>query len=179
MVEQRGKQFTGPALYDVTLSGTTATVRAMLADNVTATDIKTGKPKKLAMTDADSSTLASASHGAPASFILDDQGDGELLFLHGLATSKPTARVLDLSTQVDDTQIATTSKQTLLVTDNKGGNVYAVTGPFTPGTAYTAVPSDSTTNPGALGTINLKTGTITPWLTGLTNPHGLLFTTLP
>jgi hypothetical protein len=61
----------------------------------------------------------------------------------------------------------------MLIVDGKQNTIYSVTlnTGFTPGTIYTEAPSDSGVA-GFVGTVNLKTGTITPTVVGLTSPTG-------
>jgi hypothetical protein len=60
----------------------------------------------------------------------------------------------------------TTSKKASHVVSHKGG--------FTTGTVYTEAPGDSGVA-GFVGTIDLKTGVITPVIIGLVSPTGLGF----
>ncbi|GDY33631.1 hypothetical protein [Gandjariella thermophila] len=171
-----GKTFTKPALYKVTLSGTTATAISVFQDNSTATDAATGKPTTLNLSDPDSNTVMPAA--APrfaGDLLLDSQGDGQLVFLAHPGSSNQAATVLKLNTQVDDTAVATASAGTLYVTDTAANKVIAVHGSFTAGDVFTAVPSDSKALAGTLGQLDLKTGTVSPFGKGFTNPHGLLF----
>ncbi len=171
-----GKTYTKPALYKVTLSGTTATATPVLGDNSTATDANSGQQTTLNLSDPDSNVVMPAS--APrfgGDVMLDSQGDGEQIFLHNAGSSNQSATVLKLNTQVDDTAVATGSKGTLYVTDTAANKVVAVKGSFTAGDVFTAVPSDSKALAGTLGKLDLKTGTVSPFGKGFTSPHGVLF----
>jgi hypothetical protein len=76
---------------------------------------------------------------------------------------------------VDDTAFAGDHDGTLFVVDSGRNDVVAIHGPFQRGEAITSVPNDSTVLPTVLGTIDLKTGTVSAFGTGLGNPKGLLF----
>ncbi|WEB44476.1 MULTISPECIES: hypothetical protein [Streptomyces] len=77
--------------------------------------------------------------------------------------------------KVDDTAIATSTRGTLYVTDPGTNQVVAVCGPFAPGQTFAAVPDDSKVLAGALGSLNLRTGSVSPFGKGFKSPHGLLF----
>ena len=65
----------------------------------------------------------------------------------------------------------------MLIVDGKQNTTYSVTikmTGFLPGTVYTEAPSDSGVA-GFVGTVDLKTGTITPTIIGLSSPTGLAF----
>jgi hypothetical protein len=116
--------------------------------------------------------------------MLNSQGDQELIFS---GASGQNLQVLKISSPVDDTAWATSASGTLYTTDSGADTVDAITGSFTPGTAYTAVTpcnanSAPTTCPAPgysgnyLGTINLKTGKIgTAAVNGPVTPKGLIF----
>ncbi|MEY9967995.1 hypothetical protein ABIA33_006075 [Streptacidiphilus sp. MAP12-16] len=172
-----GKTYSKTALYTAELvagaagKDGTVTLTAVIADNATATDAVTAKSTKLNLSDPDSSEqVPSAVAGFGGDLLLDSQGDKQLVFLHG----KSTPKVLNLTTQVDDTAFATNSTGTLYVVDSKSNKLLAITGPFTSGEAFTSVPSDSTTLPGTLGRIDLSTGTVSAFAS-LGSPKGLLY----
>jgi hypothetical protein len=113
-------------------------------------------------------------------FMLNSQGDEELIFS---GASGQNLQVLKLSNSVDDTAWATSATGTLYTTDSGANTVDAITGSFTPGTAYTAVTpcnansaasTCSTLN--TLGTINLKTGAVgNVVVIGPVQPKGMIF----
>lgn len=171
---------TGPALYHVTLDGSTATATSVFQDNATATDAVTGKPTTLNLSDPDSSELMpNAGERFAGDFLLDSQGDKQLVFLkddgRGMNEGHAPATVLNISTQIDDSAVATSDKGVLYVTDSKGNTVDAICGGFKEGQMFVSVPSDSDTLASTLGTVDLKTGTITSFATGIANPKGELF----
>jgi len=171
---------TGPAVYRAQLAGGTAALTPVFTDTSLATTANSGanngRTEKLALTDPDSSEVVpSASPRFAGDFVLDAQGDKELVFTGNATGSKPSLSVLHTSTEVNDTAWATATQGTLYVTDNASNSLLAIRGTFSPGTAYSAVPKDSSRNPGTVGTLNLKTGTVTPFATGLGSPAGVLF----
>jgi hypothetical protein len=174
-----GTTYSAPALYKVTLDDTTAKVSSVLQDDSTATDAVTGKSVTLNLSDPDSSE--NVPHSVPrfgGDLLLDSQGDSQLIFLKHVGNHTQTATVLNLNTQVDDTAFATTGwcgSGTLYVVDSGKGNLIAIRGDFRSGQAFTSVPKDSTTLPATLGGLDLKTGQVTPFATGMGNPKGLLF----
>jgi hypothetical protein len=180
-----------PAVFVVTLNAgaKTAAAAPYYADNATATGVNApnaGKKVTLALTDPDSNLVVPTSSPAFAGdFMLNSQGDEELIFSD---TSGKNLKVLKTSNSVDDSAWATSASGTLYATDSTANTVDALTGTFTPGTAYTAVtPCNAngapTTCPAAgfaansLGTINLQTGAIgTVALSGgFVQPKGLIF----
>jgi hypothetical protein len=178
--DANGTTYSQSALYTVTLADGVARWKTVIKDSATATDAVTGKKVTLNLSDPDSSENVPWS--VPrfgGNFLLDSQGDSQLIFLKTQGHKASSATVLNLTTQVDDTAFATSEDQTLYVVDSGNNDILAITGPFTPGEAFTSVPKDSTTLPSTLGVINLKTGAVTPFGTGLGSPKGLLFVSEP
>ncbi len=117
-------------------------------------------------------------------FVLNSQGDQQLIFS---GASGQNLQVLKIPTPVDDISWATSATGTLYTTDSGSDTVDAVTGPFTPGTLYTAVTPCNANNapntcpgPGfpanSLGTIDLKTGAISQVaVMGVFAPKGMIF----
>ena len=179
-----------PAVYAVTLNAAakTAAVAPFFADNATATGVNAPNASKkvaLALTDPDSSLIVPSSSPAFAGdYMLDSQGDEELIFSDATGQN---LQVLKISNSVDDTAWATSATGTLYTTDSTSNTVDSLTGTFTPGTAYTAVtpcnansaPSTcpaGTYGPNSLGTINLKTGAISNvTVNGPVFPKGMVF----
>lgn len=163
----------GPALFKVTLLHQQATLTPVLSGDATATDIPTASKVTLNLTDPDSISIDSRGQ-----LVLDSQGDGELVFLKNPGTTSQTVSRLLLGTQVDDSQWIPNESGSgrLVIVDSKADTIYVVShkGGFTTGTVYTEAPSDSGVA-GFVGTINLKTGLITPVIIGLVSPTGLGF----
>ncbi len=180
-----------PAVFAVTLNAgaKTAAAAPFFADNATATGVNApnaGKTVTLALTDPDSNEVVpSSSPEFAGDFMLNSQGDQELIFS---GANGQNLRVLKISNPVDDTAWATSASGSLYATDAGADTVDAITGSFTPGTAYTAVaPCNANSAPtvcptppaypgNSLGTINLKTGAVGKVaLTGPITPKGLIF----
>jgi hypothetical protein len=179
-----------PAVFAVTLNAgaKAAAVAPFFADNATATGTDAphaGQKLYLALTDPDSNGVVPL--GSPqfaGDFMLDSQGDEELVFS---PAGGQNLQVLKISNSVDDVAWATGASGTLYATDSSANTVDAITGSFTPGTAYTAVtPCNANSAPtvcpapgypdNSLGTINLKTGMIGKVaVIGPLAPKGLIF----
>jgi hypothetical protein len=179
-----------PAVFAVTLNAgaKTAAVAPFFADNATAAGVNApnaGKKVTLALTDPDSNGVVPP--GSPefaGDFMLNSQGDQELIFS---GASGQNLQVLKISNPVDDIAWATSASGTLYTTDSGADTVDAITGSFTPGTAYTAVtPCNANSAPtncpapgypaNSLGTINLKTGAVGKvTVIGPVAPKGLIF----
>ncbi|MBV9689267.1 MAG: hypothetical protein JO202_06105 [Ktedonobacteraceae bacterium] len=160
-----------PAVDQITLSNGKAILTPVLKGNDTATDLVTGKKITLNLTDPDSLSIDSQGN-----LVQDSQADAELIFLHNPGTATQTVTRLSVGTQVDDSLWIPSSKGRLLVADSSGNTIYAVTldKGFTRGTVYTEAPSDSGVA-SFVGTLDVKTGTITPVIIGLKSPTGLAF----
>jgi hypothetical protein len=168
-----------PALVIATLHGGMVDVEPVLSGDANATDIPTGNPVALNLTDPDS--LAIDPRG---NVLLDDQADGMLIFIRHPFSDTPAVGRLNLTlggnlATVDDTAFAPASNSFMLVADlgnpmaGDGGTVYRIDRPpfgFEPGTAYSA--SDTA---GFVGTLNLDTGAITTIVTGLSSGRGVFF----
>ncbi len=169
----------GPAVYTVKLSGATAQLTPLFADNATAVAVNGptgGKTVNLALTDPDSSRVVPQSSPRFAgSFMLDGQADMQLIFLSQERRSPAKLSVLTVSTPLDDTAFATSSHQTLWLTDPVANELVSVTGVFTSGEAVSTVTPDI--GPSYLATLNLTTGALTPVPgLGTMQPKGLIFT---
>ncbi len=170
---------TGPAAYSVALTGTTAKLTPLFTDNASATvanGAQAGAKTTLALTDPDSNTLVPAAASRfKGNFMLDAQGDRQLIFAANLGTSKQTLQALTVAQPLDDTVFAAHSDQTLWITDPSSNNIYSVTGPFESGQAISTIAPD--TGATSLATLNLGTGTLTPIKElAAIHPKGLMFT---
>lgn len=168
----------GPAAYTVKLSGSVAQLTPLFADNATAVAVNgpgAGTTVTLALTDPDSSRVVPRSSPRFAgSFMLDGQADLQLVFLSDHGRSAGKLSVLTVSTPLDDTAFATSSHQTLWLTDPAANELVSVSGTFASGQAVSTVTPD--TGPSYLATLNLTSGTLTP-VAGLggVQPKGLMF----
>jgi hypothetical protein len=160
-----------PALYSVTLSGTTATLTPVLKGGATATTLNPPITKTtLPLTDPDSMMIDPQT----GDLVLDSQGDQQLLFIHNPGSAGQTVKVLSVGTPVDDTVWPTSSKGCMIIADNASGVYSACSSTWVPGTPLTAAPNDSTII-SFVGTLSLGSGQITPIIVGMNNPHGMAF----
>lgn len=167
--------FTHSAMFKVTLSGTTATLSPTFMDNAQATDVVSGKPITLNLSDSDSSTVVPSSDKQfGGDLVLDSQGDSELVFVHNPGSSNQSLSHLSIGTQVDDFVWASSAKGTLYVVDSGDNTIHAISGTFKPNTVFVACPSDSGVG-GFVGALDLTTGNIQPFAIGFKSPKGLLF----
>jgi hypothetical protein len=182
-----------PAVYVVTLNARTkvATVRPLYYDESLArlaNGTGAGKLVRLALTDPDSNEVVPwQSPRFGGDFMLDSQGDQELIFDHPDGW-RPGLTVLRLPRSVNDSAWATAPFGALYASDSGADTVDAVFGRFPVGTMYSAAtPCDSNSAPATcpapgfpanyLATVNLRTGSLVPVpLTGAAlQPGGLIF----
>lgn len=162
---------TAPAIVSATPSGNTVQVSGVLAGNATATNIATGKPTTLNLQDPDS--LIAGPNGG---LVLTSQADSQLVFVANPGTASQSVSVLPLTAQVDDTAFASGGLGTLLFADKKANAIYALTGDFTPGGAYSAAatPNSGVGTP-SISSVDLATGVLTPIASGLGGVGGEAF----
>jgi hypothetical protein len=164
-----------PAVYAVVLDPETsvASVSPLFFGESTATAANgsdQGQTVTLGLTDPDSSEIVPGSSPRFAhDFVLDSQGDREQIYVPNPGGPAQQLSVLALSQSIDDTAWVTSRKGTLYASVSSANAVDAVSGTFTPGTAYVAAtpcgansaPANCTT-PNFLATLNLRTGQVTP-----------------
>jgi hypothetical protein len=182
-----------PAVYAVTLHPAThvASVTSLYSIAATAklaNGPRAGKSVRLKLTDPDSSEVVpSVSPRFAGSFMLDAQGDQELIFDHPIDWHVHLKALL-LPTSIDDSAWATRSLGAIYTTDASADTLDVVFGPFKVGTMYTAVtPCNANSAPATcpapgfpanyLGTISLKSGAISKVATGgaTLNPKGMIY----
>jgi hypothetical protein len=145
-----------PALYTVTISGTTASLTPVLKGGAKADTLNPPVTSTtLPLTDPDSMMI-----DPQGDLVLDSQADMQLLFIHNAGTPSQTVKVLGVGTPVDDTVWPTSTNGCMIIADN--------------GTPLTAAPNDSTII-SFVGTVSLGSGQITPIIVGMNNPHGMAF----
>jgi hypothetical protein len=166
---------TGPAIVSVRLSGSTVDIEPVLAGTANAINILTDSTVQLNLQDPDSMTLDPLGN-----IVLDNQGDQQLIIVSH--PGEPNQRVLQLplscltpsgpmAVETDDTAFVTSSEGFLLFADKKLNTVYTLSKKsFVPGTAYTAADGGP-----FVGTVDMTSGVVTPIVTGLGNPGGLVF----
>jgi hypothetical protein len=177
----------GPAVYKLTLlpARHVAKLASLFADNAKATVVPQGKKTRLALTDPDSSALVPASASSfGGDFVLNSQGDQQLIFVGHPGTRQQSLTALNLSQSVDDIAWATRAAGMILTTDASANAIIAVRGGFATGAAYTAVtpcnansaPATCTT-PNYFGTINPKSGAVAAMRVGgvAFQPKGMIY----
>jgi hypothetical protein len=182
-----------PAVYVVTLNAQEkiAHVSPLYYDEAPAFQANgtaAGKTIRLALTDPDSNEVVPwAAPRFAGDFMLDSQGDQELIFDHFTGWHQ-SLTALHLPASVDDSAWATTRHGALYVTDGTDDTVDVVSGRFTVGTMYSSVtPCDSNSAPATcpgpgfpanyLASTSMRTGALTPVpLTGpVLRTEGMIF----
>ncbi|HEY2465327.1 MAG TPA: hypothetical protein VGI32_14810 [Steroidobacteraceae bacterium] len=166
---------TGPAIISARLRDGVVQVEPLLMGDATAIDASTGATVTLNLQDPDSMTL-----DPQGNIVLDSQADQELIYVTHPGEPNQQAVRLPLSwvspkgraaVEVDDTNFATSSQGFILFADKDLNTVYKLTRPgFVPGSAYTAADGGP-----FVGTLDLTSGIITPVVTGISNPGGLVY----
>jgi hypothetical protein len=160
---------TFPAVDKITLAGGKASLTPVLLGNATATDTTTNQPVTLNEIDPDSMLV-----DPQGNVVLDNQAGAELVFLHNAGSSQQTVTRVAIGTAVDDFGWATAASGFFFIVDGPANMIWKMTATFTPGTVYVEAPNDSGVA-SFVGTLDLKTGIITPIAVGFASPTGLLF----
>jgi hypothetical protein len=166
---------TGPAIVTARLQGNLVEVEPVLAAQADAIDITTDATGQLNLQDPDSMTLDPLGN-----IVLDSQADQELIIVSNPDSTNQRVLRLPLiymaasgpkSVEVDDTAFVTSSEGFILFADKGLNAVYKLSkNAFAPGAAYTAADGGP-----FVGTLDVTTGVITPIVTGLKNPGGMMF----
>lgn len=163
-----------PAVDEITLNpDLSITLTPILMGNATAVDSTTGKTVTLNLTDPDS--LSTDTKG---NLVLVSQADSELITITDPGNSKQIVTSLPEGDQLDDTVYPSGAGRLLVV--DAGGSTYWISKDtkFTAGSIYTEAPNDSgVTN--FVGTVDPKTGFITPFAVGFTKATGMVFVPNP
>jgi hypothetical protein len=165
----------GPSIVRATLNQVnhTVVVTPVLSGTPFAVNIPFGTVSRLNLIDPDSMILTPSGE-----ILLDDQGDGQLVFWP-VASPKANVSVLPLlgTVQVDDTVFATSNHGFLMVADSGANTIYKVTAPVWPlGGAFSAAAAVSTPAFTAyVGELDLTSGAVVPVVTNLMNPKGMAF----
>jgi hypothetical protein len=160
-----------PAVDEIKLNNNhTISLTPILMGNATATDSLTHKTVTLNLTDPDS--LSTDGKGA---LVLVSQGDSEIITITDPGGLKQAASALAVGTQLDDT-VYPSGAGRLLVTDGVSGNTFWISKDtqFPAGSIYTQAPNDSGVV-NFVGTVNPKTGFVTPLAVGFTKATGMVF----
>jgi hypothetical protein len=165
----------GPAIVGAHLEGNLVEVESVLAGNANAIDIPTDATVQLNLQDPDSMTLDPLGN-----IVLDSQGDQELIIVSNPESRNQRVLRLPLSylaaggptsVETDDTAFVTSSEGFLLFADKGLNTVYKISkSAFVPGTAYTAADGGP-----FVGALDMTTGVVTPIVTGVKNPGGMIF----
>ncbi|MGA8220355.1 MAG: hypothetical protein WB780_01790 [Candidatus Acidiferrales bacterium] len=166
---------TGPAIVSAHIEGSTVQVEPVLAGEASAIDIPTDTTVKLNLQDPDSMTLDPLGN-----LVLDSQGDQQLIIVSDPGSPNQRALRLPLSflsaagpmpVETDDTAFVTSTEGFLIFADKGLNTVYTLRrNAFSPGSAFTAADGGP-----FVGTLDLTTGVITPVVTGLSNPGGMMY----
>jgi hypothetical protein len=170
-----GNPNTGPAIVSAKLRGGVVQVEPVLMGNATAVDVLTGANITLNLQDPDSMTLDPLGN-----IVLDSQADHELIYVTHPGAPNQQALRLPLSflsenaampVETDDTAFVTSSQGFILFADKGLNTVFKLTrAGFVPGSAYTAADGGP-----FVGTVDLTSGIVTPVVTGIKNPGGLVY----
>jgi hypothetical protein len=175
---------TQPAVYQAALDDSTHTayLTPVYYDNSAATSINTGGHVTLGLSDPDTNfVMPAGTPSFPGALAQISQADGQIIFSTPSLTATPNLQVLNVTDNkagnippIDGFAVATASQGTLYVVDAKAGTIQAFNTTGWPvGTVFVGEPSDNA-NP-LVGTLNLKTGIITPFSNTFASPKGLLF----
>lgn len=166
---------TEPAIVSVRLQDGIVQVEPLLAGNASAIDVPTDATVKLNLQDPDSMTLDPLGN-----IVLDSQADQELITVSHPGAKDQRVLRLPLSylsagtptrVEVDDTAFATSSEGFILFADKGLNKVFVLQRKaFAPMQAYTAADGGP-----FVGTLDMTSGVITPVVTGLSGPGGLVF----
>jgi hypothetical protein len=166
---------TGPAIVKARLVNGTVKVTPVLFGNEVAIDIPTDATVQLNLQDPDSMTI-----DLTGDLVLDSQADQELIVVSDPGGPNQQAFLLPLSfegqtglqrVQADDTAFATSTDGFILFADKGLNTVFKLSKEvFAPNAIYTAANSGP-----FVGTLDMNTGVVTPVVTGLSAPGGMVF----
>ena len=164
-----------PAIVSAHIEGNMVEVESVFEGNAGAFNVVTGETETLNLQDPDSMTT-----DLLGNLFLDSQGDQEIILVANPGTNHQTAFKIPLSfisggtqtaVETDDSAFVTSTQGFILFADKKLNKVYKLTNPnFFPGGVFTAADGGP-----FVGTLDLATGIITPVVTNLMNPGGLVF----
>jgi hypothetical protein len=176
------------ATVDSPSTGQVAVAGTFADDAAGVINGNSGGTTTLALTDPDSNAIVPSSSPRFANeFMLDSQGDGQLIFAPlGFSSATPASSLTQLTLSVpgsttspvlDDVRWASRDSGSLYVVDQGAGIVYAITGPFQAGQAFGSQPTDPSNPPlqSDVVSVDLQTGFESPFATGFVSPKGLLY----
>jgi hypothetical protein len=162
------------AVFALTLDGDGKTfdLAPVLKSGTTALNLLTNRNQTLNMTDEDSEGLTPDG----STLLLDSQQDSELVFIKNPGASQSVSFLpLTLGgalTAIDDTRYAPSVATFMLVADTNANYVYRVDSAFAAGSTYSSAPVQ-------VAALDTQTGVLTPIVSGLKHPNGMLFVTAP
>ena len=166
---------TAPAIVSVKLRNGSVDLEGVLQGNASGINIRLDTTVTLNLQDPDSMTFDPL-----GDLVLDSQGDQQLIIVSNPGDSHQRVLQLPLSYQtpsgpmgveVDDSFFTTSSQGFILFADKGLSKIFKLSkNGWAPGVAYTAADGGP-----FVGTIDLTTGIITPIVTGLVGPGGLMF----
>lgn len=164
-----------PAIVSAKLGQGIVYVQPALSGSAQAIDLVSDATVTLNLQDPDSMTLDPLHN-----IVLDSQADQQLIIVSDIGQSDERVLRLPLSylnvgspvpVEVDDTAFVTSSQGFILFADKGLNTVYTLKrNAFAPGAAYTAADGGP-----FVGTLDMTSGVITPIVTGLNGPGGLVF----
>jgi hypothetical protein len=161
----------GPAVFQLQLSGSTATLTTVLNGDAAALDTTTSSPITLNLTDPDSLTADPA-----GDLVVVDQGGTQIVTVANPATPQQSVTRAPVGTALDDTEWVLQSNERMYIADSRVNVIYAVDFAFQVGTAYTTSEDlDDDTVAHWVGVLNQTTGRAIPVLIGVTKASGLAF----
>ncbi|MDQ6636391.1 MAG: hypothetical protein M3Y62_01215 [Candidatus Dormibacteraeota bacterium] len=166
-----------PAVQRVTgLAGGVVGLEPILYDDSTAIDRSSGKTTNLALSDPDSLWITSGGNLA-----LTAQADRQVIFIKHPGSQSQRNEVVSVKAagaaeELDDSAAVKSRQGFLLVVDHDTNTIYKLTmdGGFHSGQTYSEAPKGSPVG-GVVGTLDTRTGNLSPVVTGFINPTGLLF----
>lgn len=158
-----------PAVDKITVSGSAATLVPILMGNAKATDTVAKADTTLNLTDPDCLTI-----DTQGELVLVSQADSALITIQNPGTANQKVLKTPIGNQEDDTVWATSSSGRLFVTDGAKNVIYTIKWSGSKGTVFTEAPNDSGVV-GFVGTVDMTTGFITPIVTGMGKPTGLIY----
>jgi hypothetical protein len=174
--------FKEPTVYRVALNDSSriANLQKVWTNDASATDATTGDPIQLQLTDPDSNfVMPDTSPRFVGQLAQVSQGDGVIVFAGGLSAT-PALTQLTLNDgsgsapSVDGMAEATAPSGTLFFVDRPNDTIKSIHRTDPSGTVY--VGEDNGSNNPLIGTLNLTTGSITPFPFATSgNPKGILF----
>ncbi len=156
-----GKINDKPIVVEATLQTSVVTIRPILYGNAGGANV----------TDPDSMAVVGDQ------LVVVSEGDSQIVFVNQPGNGGQTSRVVPTGTNLDDVAEATGTSGTMYVADSALNRVYAIRATVPAGSVFAEAPASSGVR-SFIGSLNLSTGTLTPYLTvrdGIVDPTALIF----